>query len=83
MAFLDRNCVIKSSTLVWRVRRALRKLPAEVTSMSHPIFNFRRRKVGGIWFVRLGRLQLSFCVCRSFERAYRGGRTVEVARDAI
>ncbi len=29
------------------------------------IFNFRRRKVGGIWFVRLGRFQMSFCLCRA------------------
>jgi hypothetical protein len=28
------------------------------------IFNYRRRKVGGIWFVRLGLFQLSFCLCR-------------------
>lgn len=34
--------------------------------MTQPIFNLRRRKVGGIWFVRLGRFQLSFCLCRGF-----------------
>lgn len=28
------------------------------------IFNFSNRKVGGIRFLRLGRLQLSFCVTR-------------------
>jgi len=33
-----------------------------------PLFNIRRRKVGGIWFVRIGRIQLSFCLCRSFGR---------------
>ena len=24
----------------------------------------RRFKVGGIWFVRIGRLQMAFCLCR-------------------
>lgn len=32
------------------------------------IFNYRHRKVGGLHFVRLGRLQFSFCLCRSFEK---------------
>jgi len=45
------------------------------------VFNIRRRKVGGIWFLRVGRLQFSFCLCRSFARPYKGGRTVEVCRD--
>jgi hypothetical protein len=35
--------------------------------MQQPLFNFRKRKVGGIWFVRLGRLQFSFCLCRDFK----------------
>jgi hypothetical protein len=30
-----------------------------------PIFNITRRKVGGIWFLKLGRLNFSFCVSRS------------------
>jgi hypothetical protein len=30
------------------------------------IFNVRRRKVGGIWFLRVGRLQFSFCLCRGY-----------------
>ena len=29
-----------------------------------PVFNVRCRKVGGIWFLRLGRFQFSFCLCR-------------------
>lgn len=33
---------------------------------SVPVFNIRRFKVGGIWFLRLGRLQFSFCLCRGF-----------------
>src|SRR5215472_10363618 len=28
------------------------------------VFNFRRRKVGGIWFFKLGRLNVSFCISR-------------------
>jgi hypothetical protein len=28
---------------------------------------FRGRKVGGIRFLRLGRFQISFCVCRRVE----------------
>ena len=32
--------------------------------MHQPIFNFSCRKVGGIWFFKLGRLCLSFCVTR-------------------
>jgi hypothetical protein len=28
------------------------------------VFNFKRRKVGGIWFVKLGRINLSFSVSR-------------------
>lgn len=31
--------------------------------MQH-IFNISRRKVGGIWFVKLGRVNISFCVSR-------------------
>jgi hypothetical protein len=30
-----------------------------------PMFNVRYRKVGGIRFLRIGRLQFSFCLCRS------------------
>lgn len=33
------------------------------------MFNIRRRKVGGIWFLRIGRLQFSFCLCKSFAPA--------------
>jgi len=29
------------------------------------MFNFSTRKVGGIRFIKLGRLSLSLCVCRS------------------
>lgn len=29
-----------------------------------PIWNVSRRKVGGIWFVKLGRINLSFSVSR-------------------
>jgi hypothetical protein len=32
------------------------------------IFNYRYRKVGGIRFLRLGRLQFSFCLCKAFEK---------------
>lgn len=37
--------------------------------MTQPVFNYRCRKVGGIWFLRLGRLQFSFCLCRGEMRA--------------
>lgn len=30
----------------------------------HPIFNARCRKVGGIWFLKLGRINFSFCISR-------------------
>jgi hypothetical protein len=26
--------------------------------------NFSARKIGGIWFLRLGKLRLSFCISR-------------------
>lgn len=48
------------------------------------VLNVRHRKVGGIWFLRIGRLQFSFCLCRGFDqrerrpRAYRGGRTIDL-----
>jgi hypothetical protein len=29
-----------------------------------PLFNVSLRKVGGIWFLKLGRINLSFCVSR-------------------
>lgn len=29
-----------------------------------PIFNIRAFRVGGLRFLRIGRLQLSFCICR-------------------
>jgi hypothetical protein len=32
------------------------------------IFNYRYRKVGGIRFLRIGRLQFSFCLCKAFEK---------------
>jgi hypothetical protein len=31
---------------------------------AHRIVNARAFRNGGLWFVRLGRLQFSFCVCR-------------------
>jgi intein-encoded DNA endonuclease-like protein len=37
--------------------------------MTSHIFNFKKRKVGGIWFFKLGRLNLSFCVSRAFIEA--------------
>lgn len=57
-----------------------------------PIFNVSRRKVGGIWFLRVGRLQFMFCVCKPVahsrrlerdiatlvKRTYPGGRKVVV-----
>lgn len=30
------------------------------------MFRLRYRKVGGLRFIRLGRLQLSFCICKGF-----------------
>lgn len=47
--------------------------------MRQSIFNFRHRKVGGIWFVRLGRLQFSFCLCR---HVHDGGFTIMQAQRA-
>ena len=40
-----------------------------VTPLAHATLGgllprFTNRKVGGIRFIRLGRLQLSFCICR-------------------
>lgn len=32
--------------------------------MVNPI-NYRRRKVGGIWFIRFWRVRVSFCVARA------------------
>ena len=32
--------------------------------LRQPVFNCSRRKVGGIWFVKLGRVNISFCVSR-------------------
>lgn len=29
-----------------------------------PMFNISRRKVGGIWFLKLGRITFMFCVSR-------------------
>lgn len=52
--------------------------------MSNNVFNVRRRKVGGVWFVRIGSDQFSFCLCRSFEpaaRVYSGGNIVVVHHD--
>lgn len=40
--------------------------------MAQPVFNYRYRKVGGIRFLRIGRFQFSFCLCR-------GTREVTVA----
>jgi len=40
------------------------------------LFNIRRKKVGGIRFLRLGRLQFSFCLCHSFEPARKRVRKV-------
>ena len=36
----------------------------KVRVVTVPIFNVSRRKVGGIWFVKLGRINLSFSVSR-------------------
>lgn len=33
-----------------------------------PVFNFSRRKVGGIWFIKIGRINLSFSVSRPAPR---------------
>lgn len=33
--------------------------------MTQPAINASARKVGGIWFFRLGRFRLSFCVARA------------------
>ena len=41
--------------------------------MKATIFNIRRRKVGGIWFLRIGRLQFSFCLCRSYAKQEKRG----------
>lgn len=30
------------------------------------VFNVSSRKVGGIWFVKIGRLTFSFCVSRAY-----------------
>lgn len=40
-----------------------------MATATQPIFNIRARKVGGIWFLRLGRLQFSFCLCREVKAA--------------
>jgi hypothetical protein len=32
--------------------------------MKQPIFNYGRHKVGGIWFLKLGRLNFSFSVSK-------------------
>jgi hypothetical protein len=31
-----------------------------------PAFNISRRKVGGIWFLKIGRFTLAFCVSRAY-----------------
>ena len=31
-----------------------------------PLFNITRRKVGGIWFIRLGRVTISISVSRTY-----------------
>ncbi|MCK1741349.1 hypothetical protein IVA80_10855 [Bradyrhizobium sp. 139] len=38
---------------------------AALLSYGVPAFNFSRRKVGGIWFVKLGRFNVSFCISRA------------------
>jgi hypothetical protein len=52
------------------------------------VFNFSRRKVGGIWFYKLGRFSFSFCLCSAYypvgespRRVYRSGTTMVVSRD--
>jgi len=35
-----------------------------------PIFNVSRRKVGGIWFFRLGRISFTICVSRAVPRTF-------------
>lgn len=39
-----------------------------VAASGVPVLNYNRRKIGGIWFIRLGRFQMSFCVCRNHAR---------------
>lgn len=36
------------------------------------VFNVRLHKVGGIWFLHLGRIHFSFCVSRVLTDATRG-----------
>jgi hypothetical protein len=35
--------------------------------------NYRRRKVGGIWFLTLGRINLSFSVSRCLNKCFEQG----------
>jgi len=30
------------------------------------VFNMSARKVGGIWFLKIGRFCFSFCLCRGY-----------------
>jgi hypothetical protein len=53
------------------------------------VFNFSRRKVGGIWFYKLGRFSFSFCLCSAYypvgespRRRHQGGTTM-VCRDSV
>lgn len=47
------------------------------------IFNVRHRKVGGIRFLRIGRLQFSFCLCRSFAKAEKPAHSRARGRDIV
>jgi hypothetical protein len=49
------------------------------------MFNFSNKRVGGIRFIRLGRLQLSFCVVRADRFAIRqiGLRAVAAELNAV
>ena len=40
-------------------------IEVEFVPAREPWFNLSARKVGGIWFFKVGRLRFSFCVARS------------------
>lgn len=53
--------------LTYAVRDGELFLPGEALPtaiMRRPVFNFSCRKVGGLRFIRIGRLCLSFCITR-------------------
>jgi hypothetical protein len=43
------------------------------------MLNVRYRRVGGIRFLRLGRLQFSFCLCQSFNKAEKRAHSPRLA----